>query len=222
MSKTRTAVIFGTGSFAEVVHFYLRNDSEYDVVGFTASGESITDDRFLDLPVVPFETVDSVFPPGRHDMFVAVGYAKLNRVRERLCGEARVKGYRLLSYVCSKASHWGDTTLGDNVFVFEDNTVQPFVTIGDGTILWSGNHVGHHSTIGSYCFVTSHVVVSGHCRVGDRCFIGVNATITDDTVIGDDNLIGPGTLIQKNTGDGEAYIAERTQKYPKDSARFFR
>lgn len=222
MNKSKKAIIFGTASFAEVVHFYLRNDSAYEVAGFTASGESITDESFLGLPVVPFESVESVFPPGEHEMFVAVGYAKLNQVRERLCSEARGKGYRLLSYVCSKASHWGDTALGDNVFIFEDNTIQPFVAIGDGTILWSGNHIGHHSTIGAYCFITSHVVVSGHCRVGDRCFVGVNATIADDTAVGDDNLIGPGTLIQKNTGDGEAYIAERTRKYPKDSARFFR
>ncbi len=222
MTKTRKAVIFGTGSFAEVVHFYLQNDSEYEVVGFTANADAIAEDQFLGKPVVPFESVESVFAPGQHEMFVAVGYAKLNKVRERLCGEARDKGFRLLSYLCSKASHWGDTKLGENVFVFEDNTVQPFVTIGDGTILWSGNHIGHHSVIGSYCFITSHVVVSGHCRVGDRCFIGVNATITDDTAIADDNLIGPGTLIQKNTGDGEAYVAERTRKYPKDSARFFR
>ena len=220
--KNRKAIIFGTASFAEVVHFYLQHDSDYEVVGFTASGEAVRESRFLGLPVVAFESVEATFPPQHHDMFVAVGYAKLNRVREQLCREARHKGYRLLSYVCSKASHWGDTTLGDNVFIFEDNTIQPFVTVGNGTILWSGNHIGHHSEIGAYCFITSHVVVSGHCRVGDRCFIGVNATIADDTTIGDDNLIGPASLIQKNTGPGEAYIAERTKKYPKDSARFFR
>lgn len=222
MTKSKKAVIFGTGSFAEVVHFYLQHDSEYDVVGFTANGDAIEDTRFLGLPVAAFETVETVFPPDRHQMFIAVGYAGLNQVRERLCGEARDKGYDLLSYLCSKASHWGDTVLGDNVFIFEDNTIQPFVTIGNGTILWSGNHIGHHSEIGANCFITSHVVVSGHCRVGDRCFIGVNATIADDTAIGDDNLIGPGALIQKNTGPGEAYIAERTKKYPKDSSRFFR
>ena len=71
-------------------------------------------------------------------MFVAVGYRKLNQLREQYCAEARAKGYRLLSYLCSKATHWGDTRLGDNVFVFEDNTLQPFVQIGNGTILLEG------------------------------------------------------------------------------------
>jgi sugar O-acyltransferase (sialic acid O-acetyltransferase NeuD family) len=219
---TRNAIVFGTGGFAEVVDFYLARDSDYRVVAFTATADAVGCDQFLSRPVLSFDEIAANFAPETHEMFVAVGYARLNALRERFCCEARAKGYRLLTYVCSKATWWGDTKLGDNVFIFEDNTIQPFVTIGNGTILWSGNHVGHHSSIGSYCFVTSHVVISGYCRIGDRCFLGVNSTVADDTSIGDDNIIGPGALVQKNTEAGEAYISERTKKFPKESSRFFR
>ena len=218
----KNAVIFGTGSLAEVVRFYLDRDSDYRVVGFTASDDRINADSFRNLPLVPFSRATVDFPPDRHEMFIAIGYAKLNRLREQFATEARGKGYRLLSYVCSKATTWGDTVIGDNVFIFEDNTIQPFIEIGDGTILWSGNHVGHHSKVGPFCFLTSHVVISGHCRIGARCFFGVNSTVADSTSIADDNLIGPGTLIQKDTQPGEAYIAERTAKFPKPSSIFFR
>ncbi len=219
---TSQAIIVGTGSFAEVVTYYLSQDSETEVVGYTESAERRTENEFLGQPLVDFEDVEQHFDPATHKMFVAIGYAKLNRVREEVCGEARSKGYTLLSYVCSKASIWGEVAIGDNVFVFEDNTLQPFVSIGDGTILWSGNHVGHHATIGAYCFITSHSVISGHCRIGDRCFLGVNSTIADDITIGDDNLIGPGALIQKSTGEGEVYLAERSRKFAKGSDYFFR
>jgi len=218
----RKAVIFGTSGFAECVDFLLQRDSKYEVVGFTATTDDISALTAFGRPLVPFEAVTELFPCDEHDMFVAVGYRQLNRLRERLCGEARAKGYRLLSYLSSKATHWGDMVIGDNVFIFEDNTLQPFVTIGDGTILWSGNHIGHHSRVGSYCFITSHVVLSGYCRVGDRCFLGVNATIAENTSIADDNLIGPGTLIQKDTHPRDVYVASRTEKFPKDSTRFFR
>jgi sugar O-acyltransferase (sialic acid O-acetyltransferase NeuD family) len=219
---TRNAVLFGTGALAEVIRFYLDRDSDYSVVGFTVSDDRLQSTEFGGLPVVPFSEVTQRFPPSENEMFVAVGYAKLNKVREQFAGEARAKGYRLLSYLSSRATSWGDTKIGDNVFVFEDNTIQPFVSIGDGTILWSGNHIGHHSSIGPFCFITSHVVISGYCRIGARSFLGVNATIADDIEIADDNLIGPGTLIQKSTELGAAYIAERTEKYPKPSSRFFR
>jgi len=222
MDKRKRAVVFGTGGFAEVVDFYLTRDSEYDVVGFTATGDVVKEATFLGRPLVRFDDIENVFPPESTEMFIAVGYTKLNRVREQFCDDARSKDYRLLTYICSRATWWEDTRVGDNVFVFEDNTLQPFVSIGDGTILWSGNHIGHHTAIGKYCFITSHVVISGYCRVGDRSFLGVNATLADDTSVAEDNIIGPGALIQKDTSTGEVYVAERTKKFPKDSSRFFR
>lgn len=217
----KRAIIFGTGSFAEVVDFYLKHDSKYRVVAFTATRDAIKEDSYLGRPVVAFEDVSQTYPATEHEMFVAVGYRKLNSLREQYCVEAREKGYRLLTYVCSKVSHWADTRLGDNVFIFEDNTLQPFVQIGNGTILWSGNHIGHHTSIGSNCFISSHVVISGHCTIGDRCFVGVNATITDNVTIGNDNIIGPGALIQKDIEHSQVYVSERAKRIPKDSSNFF-
>lgn len=222
MEGRRNAVVFGTGGFAEVVRFYLENDSDYAVAGFTATADAVQQDTIYGLPLCPFEEIEQRFPPDGYEMFIAVGYKGLNTVRERFYREAKEKGYRMLSYVCSKATTWGATELGDNVFVFEDNTIQPFTSIGENTILWSGNHLGHHSSIGPHCFITSHVVISGYCRVGSHCFIGVNATIADDTEIGDRNIIGPGALIQKNTRPDQVYVAEKARLFPKPSSRFMR
>ncbi len=214
-------VIFGTGSFAQVVRFYLDHDSEYEVIGFTASKDAISASTIQGLPVVPYEGVEKEFPPDQYSMFVAVGYTKFNQVRERICVDAKARGYTLITYICSKANFWEETIIGENVFIFEGNTVQPFTKIGNGSILWSGNHIGHHSIIGEYCFISSHVVISGHCNIGSHSFLGVNATISDSVNIGQRNLIGPGALIQKDTEDDEAYFSERARKYPKGSGRFF-
>ena len=51
-------------------------------------------------------------------------------------------------YVSSKASVWPGFKPGENCFILEDNTMQPFVVIGDNVTLWSGNHIGHHARIG--------------------------------------------------------------------------
>ena len=56
---------------------------------------------------------------------------------------------------------WARHEIGENCFIFEDNTIQPFVKIGDDVVLWSGNHIGHHAEIGDHCFISSHVVISG-------------------------------------------------------------
>ncbi|MDP1571620.1 MAG: acetyltransferase [Vicinamibacterales bacterium] len=213
MSKV---VVFGTGSFAELVHYYLTHDSEHEVVAFTASADHVTTDTFAGLPLVPFEEVTRLYPPDTHAMYVAVGYRQVNRVRAGLYAEAKAKGYTLVSWVSSRCTNYA-ASIGDNCFIFEDNTLQPFVTIGNDVVLWSGNHIGHHSTVGDHCYITSHVVVSGHCHVEPYCFLGVNATLRDSITVAESCVIGAGALIMKSTTPKQVYLGERTKPYAKSS-----
>lgn len=217
MSKV---VIFGTASFAEVAHFYLTQDSDHEVVAFTANRERIAGETFCGLPVVPFETLPETHPPSGHELFIAVGSSAMNRVRARLYEEAKAQGYRFITYVSSRATVW-TSDIGENVFIFEANVVQPFVKIGNGVTLWSGNHIGHHSSIGDHCFITSHVVVSGHVTIGPYCFVGVNATFRDGIEVGESSLIGAGALIMKSTAPHSAYVPQATKPAPFESEKFF-
>jgi sugar O-acyltransferase (sialic acid O-acetyltransferase NeuD family) len=206
-------VVFGTGSFAELVHFYFSKDSGYRVVAFTVTRDYVKESTFDGLPVVAFEDLEQHYPPDRFAMFVAAGYGGMNEVRARFFDEAAAKGYELVTYVSSRCTHWGDAKIGRNCFIFEDNTIQPKVTIGDNVVLWSGNHVGHHAEIGDHTFVSSHVVISGHARVGRKCFVGVNSLIKDSVSVADSCFIGPGSLILKSTKEREVYLTERTKPH---------
>jgi sugar O-acyltransferase (sialic acid O-acetyltransferase NeuD family) len=194
-------VVFGAGDIAELAHFYFTHDAHRTVAAFTVDQAYLQSDRFCGLPVVPFEEVERSCPPGAHDLFVALSYAKLNALRAAKCAEARAKGYRLASYVSSKATVWPGFSSGDNCFILEDNTIQPFATIGDNVTLWSGNHIGHHARIGSNCFITSHVVVSGGVVIGENSFVGVNATLRDHVTIGRSAVIGAGSIILQDVPD---------------------
>ena len=133
-----------------------RMDLDYEVVAFTVDAAYVDKDEHRARPLVAFEGLQSRFPPDDHDLFVAIGFQKMNAVRAKKFAEAKSMGYRLASYLSSKASAWPEFSAAENTFVMEDNTIQPFVDIGPDTILWSGNHVGHHSTIGAHCgFVVS-------------------------------------------------------------------
>jgi sugar O-acyltransferase (sialic acid O-acetyltransferase NeuD family) len=147
---------------------------------------------------------------------------RLNRLRTRLAAAAKAKGYKLASYISSKAFVWFNVELGEHCFVFEDNTVQPFVKIGDNVVLWSGNHIGHHSTLQNNCFISSHVVISGYCDVGENTFIGVNASVANNINIGKDNWIGPGMTIMKNTEPGMLFKAEHSEPAKISATRFFK
>ena len=202
-----------------MVHFYLTTDSDYTVVAFTANKSYISEEEFLGLPLVPFEDIEGIYPPEEFKMFVAASYAKRNSIRAKIYHEAKDKGYELISYINSKTTHWGDTTIGDNCFIFENQTIQPFVTIGNDVIIWSGNHIGHHVSIGDHCFIASHVVISGHVKIGPYCFLGVNATIRDGINIAQECVIGAGSLIMRDTREREVYVAKRTEPSTMDSTQ---
>lgn len=188
-------VIFGTGDIAALACRYFETDSLHRVAAFTVDAPYVGEGRFMDRPVLPFEEVERHFPPDAHGMFVALSYARLNRLRAERCAAARAKGYALASYVSSRATTFGELSHGDNCFILEDNTIQPFATIGSNVTLWSGNHIGHHSAIADDVFVASHVVVSGGVRIGRGCFLGVNATIRDHVTIGEECVVGAGALV---------------------------
>lgn len=193
-------VIFGTGLVAEVAYFYFKNDTEHEVVSFTNGQDFIKETNFSGLDVVPFEELEKHYHPDQFSLYIALGYQERNRIRERRYLEAKQKGYQLETYISSKATYYG-TPVGENCFIFEDNVIQPFVTIGNNVTLWSGNHIGHHSTIMDHCFISSHVVVSGVCTVKNNCFLGVNSTLRDNIKIGSHTIVGAGTLILEDCPD---------------------
>jgi len=203
-------VIFGNSQMAQIAHFYLTHDSDYTVEAFTVDRDYISNSTFCNLPVVAFEEVENFYPPESFSMFIAVGYTRLNQLRTEKYELAKAKGYNLISYVSSRATTWSDLSIGENCFILEDSTIQPFVKIGNNVTLWSGNHIGHHTIIGDNCFIASHVVVSGGVEIGKNCFIGVNATIRDRVKIGENCIIGAGAVILKDTQPNEVYAAQHT------------
>jgi sugar O-acyltransferase (sialic acid O-acetyltransferase NeuD family) len=210
-------VLFGTGDFAQVACEYLRRDSPHEVVAFTVHERYIEAPELLGIPVVPFEEIEERHPPSGCAMFVAVGFSRVNKTRREVYEECRRRGYELISYVNSRAVHWGDVDLGDNCFVFEANVIQPFVRIGSNVILWSGNHIGHHTRIGDHCFIASHVVISGNVTIGEETFVGVNATFRDGVTVAPRCVIGAGVLIMKDTQEGGVYSVPGAEPRPTKS-----
>ncbi|MFQ5921379.1 MAG: acetyltransferase [Anaerolineales bacterium] len=206
MDKTHKLIIVGDSAFAEIAYEYFTHDSNHEVVAFSVEEDYLKRDVLFGLPVVPFEELETIYSPSEHSFFVATVYTQMNALRARLYEEAKEKGYVPASYMSSRAFVWRNCHIGEHCFIFEDNTVQPFVRLGNNVILWSGNHIGHHSTIGDHCFISSQVVVSGFVHIGESCFFGVNSTVANNVSIGDRCLIGAGALVLSNVGDDQKVV----------------
>lgn len=208
MKKTKKAILFGTSGQAEVMDYLLTVDSEYEVVAFTSTGDYIKKNEIYNKPLIEFENIEKSYSPVDFEMHIAIGYNDRNKTREKFYRLAKSKGYKLLTYVSSRCTNFAKK-IGDNCFIFEDNTLQPFVEIGNNCILWSGNHIGHHSKIKNNVFISSHVVISGHCEIGEYSFLGVNSTIRDNIKVANDTLVGAGGIILKDTIENKTYIGSK-------------
>ena len=210
-------VLFGAGDIARLAHYYFSRDSEHEVAGFAVDDEYRQTEEFLGLPLVSSSRVVDAFPPEEFQAFVALSYARMNRLRAEKFGWMCGLGYRCVSYVSSRCSFLTEHPVGANCFILEDNTIQPFCRIGDNVTMWSGNHIGHDSIIEDHCFISSHVVVSGWVRVRSYCFLGVNSTLGNNIEIGARGLIGAGAVIVKNTQEGGVYLPEKARLLSKRS-----
>jgi len=206
-------VIFGIQDFASLAHFYLKHDSEHEVVAFSVNRDYLPEGgTFEGLPVVPFEEVETICAPGDHHFFAPMAPRRMNRLRAEIYAQGKSKGYDFISYVSSRATRFPGTAIGDNCFILEDNTIQPFVQIGNNVVLWSGNHIGHHSVIGDHVLFTSHVVLSGHCTVEPFSFFGVNATVRDGARIAEGSFVAMAAAITRDTEAWGVYKGNPAKK----------
>ncbi|HEY4280422.1 MAG TPA: acetyltransferase [Conexibacter sp.] len=190
-------VIVGAGGHAQLAYEYFTVDSPHDVVAFAVEREYLTNATQEGLPVVALDELSARYDPGTYQTFVAISYQRLNRLRRRLFDEVKRQGFTCASFVSSDASVWRNVTIGENCFIFEHTSLQPFVTVGDNCVVWS-DYVGHGTVIEDDVFFGAHVVVAGCCRIGARSFVGVNATFGDGLSIAEDTIVGAGAVVHKD------------------------
>lgn len=208
----KNIVIFGMGGFAEIVYMYFKQDPSFNVVAFTANESVVKEHSLFGLPVVPFENIETVYPPAKFQMFIAIGYSNMNKKRARVFDEAKNKGYELVSYVHSSTIINDGFKMGENCFIFENNVLQPYVTLGNDVIIWTGNVISHHTVIKDHCFIVSHVAIAGNVIVEPFCFFGINSTVRNRITIARECVIGAGAVILENTKEKEVYVSRSTTK----------
>src|SRR5580658_7132080 len=98
-------IIFGIQDFAELAHFYLENDSPHKVVAFSVNEKYLPEKKeFKGLPVIAFEEIEKQFPIDKFEFFAPMSPQKMNKLRADVYGQIKAKGYKMISYISSKAS----------------------------------------------------------------------------------------------------------------------
>jgi sugar O-acyltransferase (sialic acid O-acetyltransferase NeuD family) len=205
-------VIYGNGSVARLVYNDLTHNSPHDVVAFCVDRDLIEEKELLGLPVVPFDEVISHFPPGKHKMFVAVGYSNVNKIREDRYLQSKKAGYEFGNFIAKTAITYPDLQIGENCVIGSHTVVHPDVKIGNNVLIGAGCLLGHDVELGDHCFVSDHVVIAGWVKVQQNCFFGSGATIRNKVSIGREAIIGAAAVIMEDVEERSVYFSEPSIK----------
>lgn len=215
-------IIIGDNEFAEIASVYFAKDYGYETEVFAVERNFIQRNEILGKKVVPYEDILDLFPPCDYAFFAAPVYTKLNRLRQRFYEECKSWGYEPLKYISPHSFVWENVDIGENSFVFEDNTIQYNAKIGNNVILWSGNHIGHSAIIEDNVFVSSHVVISGYTKIGRNSFLGVNSTLGNNITFPSDSILAAGSVTTKTFFEtGAIYAGNPAKKISKSAYDYF-
>ena len=206
MNKDLPVIIFGNNKFASLAAYYLAKDTRRRVAGFTVDRAYLCNSHHEGLPVVPFEELESFYPPKDYELLISVGFSAINRIRRERFIQSKKRGYRFANYISSRASIWPDLQIGENCMIFEHSIVQPFVSIGDNVIIRCGASIGHHNTIASHSFIASQANLGGNINLGEQVFIGLGAVLKDGITIAPRTLVGAGSVLISNTESDKVYV----------------
>lgn len=210
-------VLFGNSIFAENIYYHLAHDSGWEVAAFTVDKAYIGKESMFGLPVVPFETVESVFPPAAFRMLLPISYQRVNRLREERYRQAKGKGYQLISYVSSRATVFPDLCLGENCIVLDNSVISPFVRIGNNVMITDGVMIGHHAAVNDHSFVGSGAMILGRVTIEEHCIIGANATVKEEVRVARETIVGINVAVTRNTVERGVYVCPPASLLPRRS-----
>lgn len=207
----KNIVIVGTGSFARLMHQYLLECDEREVVAFSVNRTYIGDEReFCGKPVIALEELRDHYPPEEYEVLMGVGYTKMNMVRKSLFEYCKEQGYTVASFVHPTVYLSKSAVLGEGNIILERSSLAPFTKIGDGNLIWDNVQLAHEDELGNYNTCSGGAAVAGNTKIGDNCYLGKCSVVFDNISVADFTLVGAGAFAKKDTKPYDVIVPARS------------
>jgi UDP-N-acetylbacillosamine N-acetyltransferase len=194
-------VIWGAGGHALVVADIVREQGQYELVGFL--DDRPPGIRPTDLAGTPVlgggDQLHCLKSRGVTHAIVAVGDA---RVRLALAEQARQAGLVLAVAVHPRATVAAGVPLGAGTVVAAGAVVNPGVWIHQNVVVNTSSSVDHDCFIDDGAHICPGAHLAGGVRVGRAAWIGIGATVTERVRIGAGSVVGAGAVVLGDVAEG--------------------
>ena len=199
-------LIYGDGALAEQYLWQLESDDRYEVVGFCVDEVFYQENTFHNIQVFRFQELSTYFDMSDVYILVAIGYTKMNSIREKIFNLIEKCGYNLLTYISKSAIIGKHVTIGKGSFIGNYVVISPSSIIGKGCIIYSSTCIGHYCHINDFCYLSICIALGGHVTISRNCFLGMHVTIRDGILIDCYNVIGTAANVLKSTKSHGIYV----------------
>lgn len=207
-------LIYGKGDFAKLILTYLKDDENYNVIGFCADPNYVNASEYLGYPLYDIDEVNEFVDVESVSFFVAVGYSSM-AAREIMFNKLFNKGYKLINIYCKGCSIHHTVEIGVNNIFMPLTLIEPFSKIGNNNIFWSSSLICHDTKIKDHNFFASQSVVGGFSRVGSCNFFGFKSTVVDNLKVQDFIVLGATSLLLSDANKQGKYIGIPAKNFEK-------
>jgi len=208
----QSIVIYGDSDFADQAFNQIESDGRYKVLAFTVDESRYKKNVFNDLPVIKFQYLNDYYSTKDILVFVAIGYSKLNTIRETTSHEIENAGYLLMTYISKHAFIGSHVEIGKGCYICEFVSIGAKAKIGDGVMIFPNSSVAHDSNILNYSYISRSTIIGGRAIIQNNTFIGLNSTIKNGVEIAEFNIIGSASNVVKSTTANGLYVGNPARR----------
>ena len=187
-------VIWGAGSTALIVADMIRLRDQYEIAGFL---DSVNPERartkFCGASILGGEEeLDDLLQQGVNHVICAIS---IGRVRLRLTGLARAKGFQLATAIHPQTTIASDVPIGAGTFIMAGAVVMPSARLGENVMISTCASVDHECAIADGAWINAGVHLGGRVIVEQAAIVEIGAIVGGGLRIGADSVVGAGSLV---------------------------
>lgn len=208
MSREKKNIVFGTGDFADILTVKLE-EAGIHVWGYTVDREWITASEYNARPLFAFEELNQRVKPAECNIYIGIIGKHMFQLRESIYHTICDQGYIAPNFISPRACVL-TKNIGLGNIIMENVVIEAHCHVGHGNIIWPNVVLPHHNTVGNFNNLSPSVSFSGYSKIGNRCFIGNNASLNNHVTVANRALVGAGVFVQRDLGEEEVLVAERS------------